>query len=372
MKKVLFVATVQSHIAQFHMGAIALFKKNGYEVHVAARNNLAEKNGLVLRNVDRVFNISFDRSPVSAKNISAYHQLKKVIDSGQYDMIHCNTPVGGILTRLAARKVRKQGCCVIYTAHGFHFYDGAPKKNWLIYYPIEKFMTYFTDKLITINEDDYRLALKKFSCPVYHIHGVGVKTAKYDAVSQKDWEEFRKERGWKDDFLILCTGELNENKNQATIIRAMRQVIKKMPTAKLLLAGNGPSESTLRQLIFELNLEDRVLLLGYRTDLEWFVHSCDLVVSASFREGLPLNIIEGMYCRKPVVASVNRGHKELIKNNITGYLVSPKSEGDFAKKILSVAKNKEIARIFGQKGYSRIQQYTDKVVVKELEKIYFS
>lgn len=372
MKKVLFVATVQSHIAQFHTGAIDLFKKNGYEIHVAARNNLAEKNGLKLQNVNQKFNIPFDRSPFSFKNIKAYRKLKKVINSEKYDIIHCNTPVGGMLTRLASKEARKRGCCIIYTAHGFHFYDGSPKKNWIIYYPIEKIMAHFTDKLITINEEDYRLASKKFFCPVYHIHGVGIKTDKYDAVSQEESARFRENHGWKDDYLILCTGELNTNKNQATVIRSIKRVIQEIPNAKLLLAGNGPSEPKLRKLIAELNLEDKILLLGYRTDLEWFVHSCDLVVSASFREGLPLNILEGMYCGKPVVASINRGHRELVKNDITGYLVDPMNEVDFAEKILSIAKNKEKAIAFGQAGSYRVKRYTDSAVIEELREVYFS
>lgn len=371
MKKVLFVATVQSHIAQFHLGAIQLLKENGFEIHLAARNNLSEKNGLELRNVDKVFDIPFERSPFSSRNLVAYKELKKVIDEGCYDIIHCNTPVGGILTRLAARVARKKGSCVIYTAHGFHFYAGAPKKNWLVFYPLEKWMARFTDKLITINFEDYVLAKNKFSCPVYHIHGVGVKTHKYDAVIEADVLAFRRQHGWEHDFLILCTGELNANKNQATIIRAMNIVHEVVPNAKLLLAGNGPGEDDLRKLISEVHLEDRVILLGYRTDLEFFTHSCDLVVTASFREGMPLNVIEAMYCHKAVVASKNRGHSELVDEGKTGYLVDPSCVEEFANRIMKLAGNSDKRRQFGEEGYKKIQKYTDTSVLLELKNIYF-
>ena len=129
------------------------------EVHVAARDNLAEKNGLKLDFAEKVFDVPFSRSPKSKDNIKAYKQLKKIIDEGQYDVIHCNTPMGGIVTRLAARKARKNGTKVFYTAHGFHFYKGAPKKNWIVFYPIEKFFAnHYTDKLITITNEDYDLA----------------------------------------------------------------------------------------------------------------------------------------------------------------------------------------------------------------------
>ena len=176
--KILLVATVQSHICQFHRPLVAMLHEHGCEVHVAARNNLAEKNGLKLDFVEQVFDVPFQRSPFSPKNLGAYKQLKKIIDEGGYDVVHCNTPVGGVVGRLAARKARKRGTKVFYTAHGFHFYKGAPKKNWLIWYPVEKFMCRHTDKLITITQEDYGLASAKFPTRVERIHGVGANSAK--------------------------------------------------------------------------------------------------------------------------------------------------------------------------------------------------
>lgn len=161
--KILLVATVQSHICQFHKPLVAMLHEHGCEVHVAARNNLAEKNRLKLDFVEQVFDVPFQRSPFSPKNLGAYKQLKKIIDEGNYDVVHCNTPVGGVLGRLAAQKARKRGTKVFYTAHGFHFYKGAPKKNWLIWYPVEKFMCRHTDKLITITQEDYDLFPRRWS-----------------------------------------------------------------------------------------------------------------------------------------------------------------------------------------------------------------
>ena len=368
--RVLFVATVQSHIAQFHLGAIALLKENGYTVDVAARDNLAEKNGLSLENVDKVYDIPFDRSPFSTKNIRAYQELKKIIRTGKYDIIHCNTPVGGILTRLGAIKLRNKGGTVIYTAHGFHFYKGAPKRNWILFYPIEKIMAIFTDKLITINEEDYLLASKKFACKVFRIHGMGMKTEKYDAVSDDEVKNFRNSQGWKNDFLILYTGELNANKNQETVIKAMKKVLISIPYARLLLAGNGPKETELLQLIKKLKLEDRITLLGYCNNLEWYVHACDLVVSASRREGLGINIIEAMYCKKPVIASINRGHRELVKNGLNGYLVEADNSEKFSEYIIEFAKNREKRSEYGKTGYKMSLVYTDVNVKEELKTIY--
>ena len=161
MKMVLLTATVQSHIAQFHRPLADVLHENGYEIHVAAKNNLGEKNGLKLDFADKVFDVPFSRSPKSIDNIKAYFQLKEILSNNSYEVIHCNTPVGGIITRLAAMNARKHGTKVFYTAHGFHFYKGAPKKNWIVFYPIEKLMARFCDTLITITKEDYQLARRK-------------------------------------------------------------------------------------------------------------------------------------------------------------------------------------------------------------------
>ena len=189
MPKVLLVATVQSHIGQFHKPLMKLLRENGWEIHVAARNNLAEKDTLTLDYPDKVFDIPFHRSPFSLHNLTAYRQLKQILAGEDYDIIHCNTPVGGMLTRLAAKKYRRTGTKVYYTAHGFHFYRGAPFTNWIIYYPLEKWMSGLTDKLITINLEDYEFAKRRFSCPVYHIHGVGANSRKYRIVDETEKEK---------------------------------------------------------------------------------------------------------------------------------------------------------------------------------------
>lgn len=366
--KALFVATVQSHIAQFHLKAIELLKQNGYEVHVAARDNLAEKNGLQLKNVDEVFDIPFLRSPFSFRNLAAYKSLRKVIREGHYDLIHCNTPVGGILTRIAAHKESGK---VLYTAHGFHFYKGAPLKNWILYYPIEKIMAHYTDGLITITQEDYELARKKFKCPVYRIHGVGINTEKYQEVPLRDYDKVFSEQSFKGNLIILCTGELNKNKNQKTLIMSMQTIIQEVPNIRLLLAGNGPEKQNLESLINDLNLSDYVKLIGYRTDLQNYVHMCDIVVSASFREGLPLNIVEAMFCSKPVVVSNNRGHRELVTDSINGFIVDPRNSNEFAEKIIYLCRNSKKRLEMGKKGHQKSIPYWDTNVLNELKDIYW-
>ena len=370
--KVLLVATVQSHICQFHKPLATMLHEHGCEVHVAAQNNLAEKKGLKLDFVEQVFDVPFQRSPFSPKNLKAYKQLKGIIDEGGYDVIHCNTPVGGVLGRLAARKARKHGTKVFYTAHGFHFYKGAPKKNWLIWYPVEKFMCRYTDKLITITQEDYDLASVKFPTQVERIHGVGANSAKYRKLSEADRKPLRQELGFSEqDKLLLCTGELLPNKNQITAIRAMRILAEKQPGVKLLLAGNGPTLPDLQAEVERLGLQNHVEFLGYRTDLERYANIADVIVSCSYREGLPMNIVEGMLLGKPVVASYNRGHRELIVQERTGFLVAPTDATVFAGYILRLLNNPFLYESMEAISAQKAQMYTDQNVKKELYRIYY-
>ena len=370
MEKVLLVATVQSHICQFHRPLVAMLHAHGCQVHVAARNNLAEKNGLKLDFVDRVYEVPFQRSPFSPKNLKAAKILKRILAEERYDVVHCNTPVGGVVGRLAARKTRKQGTQVFYTAHGFHFYQGAPKKNWLVWYPVEKFMCRYTDKLITINEEDFQLARSRFSVDTYHIHGVGVSTDRYHRHSAEEKETLRKEENLSpEDFVVLCTGELNANKDQGTLIEAARLCRDKIPNLKILLAGNGPMEDKLREQILTYHAADYIRLLGYRTDLERIVPTADVIVSCSHREGLGLNLIEGMLCGKPVIAVNNRGHRELVESGVTGYLVPIGESRTLSEKLLQLYCDGNYEKL-GQAGYEKAQDYTMATVGKELQEIY--
>lgn len=368
--KVLLTATVQSHICQFHKPLVEVLHAHGCEVHVAARNNLAEKNGLKLDFVDKVFEVPFSRSPKSPDNLKALKQLRRIIDEGNYDVIHCNTPMGGIVTRLAAKKARKNGARVIYTAHGFHFYDGAPKKNWLIFYPVEKFFSRKTDTLITITHEDYRLAKKKFHCQVEHIHGVGVDEKRYYPVDNDEKLRLRKEMGYgEDQKLLLCVGELLPNKNHKMAIHVMQKIVKQYPDAILFIAGNGPEKENLENEIKLCGLANNVKMLGYCTHLQDYQHIIDVLVACSYREGLPLNIVESMLSGNPVVASINRGHKELIKDGENGYLVNRDDADSMADKVLELLADSNKAEQFSKNAYDFALDYCFASVKAELESI---
>lgn len=371
MGKVLLVATVQSHICQFHRPLADVLHEYGYEVHVAAHNNLYLKNGLKLDFVEKVYDLPFSRSPKSMNNIVVYEKLKKILDNEFYDVIHCNTPMGGVVARLAARKARKHGAKVFYTAHGFHFYEGAPKKNWLVFYPIEKILSRLTDTIITITREDYKLALENFHCNVEYMHGVGVDENRYFAIPENEKLALRKKMGYgSTQKLILCIGELNSNKNQTMAIDAMQKIVKQYPNTLLILAGNGPREKNLKNYIKQIGLENNVQMIGYVTNLQDYQHIIDVQVCCSKREGLPLNVVESMLSGNPVIASMNRGHKELIEDGKTGYLVEVDDSATMADKIILMLNDGKQKRYIAENASIFAQQYTYKNVKKELRHIY--
>jgi len=368
--KILYTASVLSHICQFHLPVMEMLQKEGHEIHVAAKNNLAEKNGLQLEFTDRYIEIPIQRSPKDRRNIEAYKKLKKLFQEEYYDVVICNTPVAGVLTRMAAKETRKRGTTVIYMAHGFHFYKGAPKKYWLIY-PIERyFANRRTDILITINKEDFQRAKKDFCCTVKHIYGVGVRTDRYHPAEFEQQMQMRRNEGVEEsDFVIICSKELMFDNNQKTLFRAVALIKNKVPNMKVLIAGNGPDEEMLRKLAVELKIDDIVRFLGYRTDLEKVVPMANLVVSCSYREGMPLNIIEAMLCARPIIASHNRGHNELIEEGKTGYLYDMLDEKMLADYIMKIVQNPKKAIKFGERAYEKVQNYTSDEVVKQMKKI---
>lgn len=368
LSKVLFCATVDYHFKAFHLPILKWFKERGWEVHIAASGEIE------LPYVDEKYNIPIQRSPFHKMNIVAFQELKSIIQENDYKIIHCHTPMGGVLTRLAAKQARKNGTKVLYTAHGFHFCKGAPLMNWFLYYPIERVLSNYTDCLITINEEDYNLANShRFkSGKVEHVHGVGVDTEQFKPISQMEKNELKKKLGFKqEDFLLFYAAEFNENKNQQFLIRVIAEIKDSLPNAKLLLAGEGVLLDFCKKLASELGVDKMVDFLGYRNDIVNLLPICDVAVASSLREGLPVNIMEAMACGLPVIATANRGHNELIQNLYNGWTIKQGNSQDMASKIIHLAKNLQLIKTLGENGRECIEKaYNIKAVVTELSLLY--
>ena len=369
MKKVLFVATVTKHINTFHIPYLKWFKEQGYEVHVAS--NGEEK----IEYCDKHFNLPFERFPLKIKNIKVYNELKKIINDNEYEIIHCHTPVGGALARLAARKARKKyNTKVIYTAHGFHFYKGAPILNWIIYYPIERWLSKYTDCLITINTEDYEFAKKKFKNikRIEHMNGVGLNIERFNVeITKEEKEKLKKDLNIKQNEIVLSyVAELNKNKNQIILINVIEELLNNKQNVKLLLIGDGELEQEYRRIIKEKKLQDNILLLGKRQDIPQLLSITNIYVASSIREGLGMNILEAMYMGLPIVATENRGHRELIVNNDNGFIVSNSKELKLNIELL--IENKELREKMKNISIEKTKDYYIENVIKQVESIYIN
>lgn len=366
-KRVLFIATVvKTHIMTFHIPYLKMFKEMGYETAVAARNDYEDPNDCCIPYCDHFFDIPFQRDPFHFDNFHSYKKLKLLIDEGEFSIIHCHTPVGGILGRLAARKAQKTGTRVVYTAHGFHFYKGAPLKNWILYYTAERICARFTDILITINKEDFLLAQKKMrSKHVKYVSGVGIDIAKFSNKTV-DKSTKRKELGVPEDaVLLLSVGELIPRKNHETCIRAIAD-----KDVYYIIAGDGVLHDHLQGVIDELDINNRVRLLGYRKDVKELYEIADIFVFPSFQEGLPVAVMEAMASGTPIVASGIRGNVDLIEDNSNGFLCDPNKEAEFADKIQALMNDPYLNKTFQTNSLTKIQEYDINNVKDQLASIY--
>lgn len=377
-KNALVVTTVASTIDQFCMNDISILI-DYYDVQVAANftkgNNTSKerinefKSELIKKKI--VFNeLEFDRNPLSKSNLRAYKKLKNILEQNRFDLIHCHTPIAAMFSRLAARGTRKNGTKVIYTAHGFHFYKGAPFLNWLVYYPVEKWFARYTDTLITINKEDYERAKSKFNANrVEYIPGVGIDLEKFNTV-EIDIDLKRSELGLaKDTFVVLSVGELNKNKNHEVVIRALG----KIDNSKIhyIICGQGTLYGYLKNLSKELGLEGQVHLLGFRKDIPEICKVSDVFAFPSYREGLSVALMEAMANGLSVVCSNIRGNSDLIEDGKGGYLVEPEDIEGFAKYIKNLIEDSRLRSEQGEFNHKKIEKYSIDNVLKEMEEIYF-
>lgn len=365
--KILFTATVDSHIKHFHLPYLKWFKEQGFEVHVASRGESK------IPFADVKYEIPFERSPFKFSNIKAYKQLKEIIEKNDYLLIHCHTPVGGVLTRLAARKARKSGTKVIYTAHGFHFYKGAPLKNWLIYYPIEKWLARCTDCLITINDEDYECAVrKKFKAgSIKKVNGVGIDLNKFKPQTPEKKKELRKQYGYdENDFILIYVAEMSYRKHQDLLINVVNVLKNKISDIKLLLVGEGSLMEQYKNQVQKLHLEEYIHFLGYRKDVPDLMTIADVAVSSSRQEGLPVNVMEAMAAGLPLVVTDCRGNRDLVQDGENGFVVGIDDAEGMAERMEYIYNNGEMKEKARKYNLNSIRNYSLDTIEKQIACIY--
>lgn len=375
MKKALMLSSVASMIDQFNMENIKILKNLGYEVHVLANfsfgNTTSDERTKEfkeeLENMGiKVYNVPIPRKITAIKEmISSYKKIKKVCSENNYDILHCHSPIGGVLARFAFKDFRKKGGKLIYTAHGFHFFKGAPIKNWIIFYPIEKFCSRYTDCLITINKEDYKRAKNFKAKEVKYVPGIGIDTKKI-----KDIKKNRKilnEFNIKDEVVLVSVGELSNRKNHKVILKALEKV---KGNFKYIICGQGAKKEELIKLSKELNLQEKVEFLGYRQDVKEILKASDIFCFPSKQEGLPVALMEAMASGLPVICSDIRGNKDLIEDKKGGYLLKSYDMDEYSIKIQELIENKVLREEMGNFNLEKIKNFDRKKVNTIMEEIY--
>ncbi len=362
----MFTAKVDQHIINFHLPYLKYFKDKGYEVHVASSGNQ------VIPYADKCFEFPLIQSPSNIRKVrSTYKKIKQITEENNYAVIHCHTPVISVLTRLIGKDLRKKNTKIIYTAHGFHFYKGAPLSHWLIYFQAEKYLSRHTDVLITINEEDYQNTIRyNFKAKESKlIDGVGIDLEKYSPAAFEASDKLRVDYNYnQDDFILIYVAELNANKHQELLIHLIDKVKEDIPTVKLLLVGDGELSGYYADLVNELNLTKYIDFLGFRKDVGKLLKLADVSVSSSKREGLPLNVLEAMAMGKPLVVTNSRGNKNLVENGENGKVVNNLDE--FRESVIKLYESEEKRIKYGENGREKVKRYSLDHILEEMEEIY--
>ena len=357
MAKRILITCTDSMMKQFLEPHVRNLAENGYEVEIAC-SEVLNRMTEVRQDLERlvpVHQLHLKRSPLAVSNARGYRELKKLIDSGHYDLIWTNEPVMGVVTRMAARKARKQGTRVMYMVHGFHFYKGAPLPNWMLFCPVERMMASKADCICTINREDYARARKMRTPRAAYIHGVGIDTDRLRPGENPT--DLRNELGLpKEAFLVLSVGELNANKNQQVIIRAIARM--KDPAIHYVLCGKGDQRQNLEVLARELDIADHIHFLGYRKDIADICRQSDVFALPSRREGLPFAAMEAMYCGLPLVNSGIRGLTDITEDGVSGYICDPDDTERYAGSIRKLKNAPEDRSRMGERNQKTVEAYT--------------
>lgn len=364
--KVLFVASIFRHFTSFHIPYMKYFQSQGYEVWAAGTGveNREILEALQVKCVD----ISFSRNPLSMQNINAFKTLKKLFKTEKFELVHVHTPVASLLTRRAFKSSRHGK--IIYTAHGFHFFEGAPKQNWLIYYTAEKLAAKWTDHLITINEEDYKNANKLLPAEkVSYVHGVGVEiTSKI--LSEDEKENLKKQLGLSNESVVIsCIAELNANKNHQFILRNWQLLKRDCPQLELLIIGIGESENELKDYVSKEKLSG-IHFLGFRRDVPNLLQISNIVTLLSHREGLPKSIMEAMVASVPCVVTNTRGLRDLIKNNRNGFVVNHEDDNALIAAFTKLGQSEALRDEMGKCAKQLVEPFLLDKVLQEYISIY--
>ncbi|MEG1887034.1 MAG: glycosyltransferase, partial [Oscillospiraceae bacterium] len=331
MKKILLLAPMASVQERFNVANIEALKKLDCEIHIVANFELSEHDMNYRRNADdsgiKTHQLPFVRGSL-LRNLHNVPEIKKLLKSEKFDIVHCHTETGGILTRLSmsADKSAKY----VYTPHGMSFYKGSSLKSRLIYYPIEKWICSKMSANLAMNSEESENLEKWDRKTAKFIHGIGLDLSEFrkEADGQKKRLEFDIPPDAK---LILSVGELNNNKNHSVVLKAISEI----PDSNIyyMVCGDGENRESLKSLASELKMENRLVLTGFRYDIKEIYRIADVFAFPSYQEGLSVSLMEAMAAGLPIVCSKIRGNVDLIEEGNGGFLLEPTDVNGFKNAI---------------------------------------
>lgn len=373
-RKALILTSIGGFLPQFLTGDVQLLQEAGYEVHYASnfhRNVYRFDPEALQREGVKLHQVNLHKKPWHVlRNAGALIRLVRLIRRENISLIHCHNPVGGMLGRLAGALSGRHPV-VMYTAHGFHFFRGASKLSWLLFYPAERFLARLTDVLVTINREDYERA-KRFHLKkggrVVQIPGVGYDPGRFHA-RPEERARMRKELGIPDNaFHMVTAAELNANKNQSTVLQAMAELSDS--EVYYSICGRGERKEALQEEIRTLGLTDRARLLGYRTDMELVLQSADVFLFPSLREGFGMAAVEALATGIPVIAADNRGTREYMQPEENGTLCSATDPSAWAAAIRRMKNDPSLRKHWSRGALESAKRFTRAASMERMRQIY--
>lgn len=366
-KMILYTATSDIHLKMFHFPYLKLLHDKECDIDIAYEKRGSTKFPLV----GQEFRLPFKRNPFCFSNIKAFFILRKLIQQKKYDIIHCHTPVVAVLTRFAAVSARNNPT-IMYTAHGYHFFKGAPVRMWMVFYPVEYLLSYLTDVIITMNEEDYKLTIRKFkNRHTFYINGMGVNADNFKDIKVKEISKLRTMYKYNtNEYILIYVAEFIARKNHEFLISSLPTLKNEIAQLKIVFIGTGVLFQEMQELAERLKVDDVIDFLGWRDDVNEYLAISDVAISASKQEGMPIGLAEAMSTGLPLVASLERGHKELIHDGINGYMYDQGDYKQFTDYILRLYNDKDLRIAMGKRSKELAKQFSLENALKSMDEIY--
>lgn len=366
--QVLYVATSDAHLKLFHRPHLRWLEKHGFTVDICAE----KRWNCDLPAYRNFVNVPFPRKAIGLRHLTTWFALISLLRKTKYDIIHCHTPVAAMLIRLAHLVAGKRSTRVVYTVHGFHFYPGAPAYFWAIYYPVEWLLSWITDDLITINKTEFEFAKRKMHYKrVHYMPGMGIDPEKLAQSRELTKLEARAKYGYApDDFVLLYSAEFIPRKDHLFLIRALAELVDKIPSIRLILAGQGRMRSELEKEIARLKIGDKVDFIGYVDSIGQYLRLVDVAVSTALNEGFGMGVAEASAMGVPVVVTNTNGHRDIVKSGANGFLFDLGDQRGFQDAILQLYAQPELGMEMGEKGRAAGAVFSLEQSLKSLETFY--